>query len=238
MQSILQQILYFFGHGLCHQYPERSFEAGGLYFSVCARDTGIFLGFVFTLVILLLLYARTKDKPAALPPAWAVVVCVVLILPLALDGASSYLGLRETNNLLRYLSGYLCGTGVAVLASGGVFSLWTRANHGLSAVSTPGRLSTVLVASAAAGAAFYLVYPYLGAGAPLLVFVAQWLVFTLIVALILSSTTFWRKASTERKPAGNIPLFLLCILGAGVVMAAMSFVASGFALLFPWYVHP
>jgi uncharacterized membrane protein len=276
MQSILQQILYFFGHGLCHQYPERSFEAGGLYFGVCARDTGIYLGFAFTLVVLLVLYARVKDNPAALPPAWAVVVSIVIILPMAVDGASSYLGLRETNNLLRYSSGYLCGTGVAVLASAGMFSLWTRANHDLSAVSRPGRLSTVLVASAAAGAAFYAIYPFLGVGAPLLAFAAQWLAFTLVVALVLSTTSFWPRqlatdqlgtvdwqgaigqsgsenrqgaaappatptqhtASHERVMSSRVLVFLFCIVVAGLVMAVLSFAASGLHLLFPWYVHP
>ncbi len=202
MHEILQQILYFFGHGFCHQYPERSFEADGLYFSVCSRDTGIYLGLIFTLIVLLVMCARMKNKPAAMPPVWAVVVSILLILPMAVDGARSYLGLRETNNVLRYTSGYLCGAGLAVLASGGVFSLWAHANHQESAVDKPSRLSTLLVASAAAGAAFYVLYPSLGVIAPFLAFSCQWLAFTLVNLLILSSTRLWPRGNTNPPDMG------------------------------------
>ncbi len=134
MLETLQQILYFFGGGFCHQYAWRSLEAGGLYFPVCARDTGIYLGFIVALIVLLVLTLPQREKPTAFPPVWAVMVCVVLAVPMVLDGASSYLGLRETNNLIRYITGYLCGTSLGVVVSGGILALLPRRNSEAGAV--------------------------------------------------------------------------------------------------------
>jgi len=296
MQDVLQQILYFFGHGFCHQYPERSFEVGGLHFCVCARCTGIYLGFILTLVVLLIIFTRVRNKPTTLPPMWVVVVCIMLALPMVIDGVSSYLGLRETNNLLRYFSGYLTGTSLAVLVGGGVYDiisttvsapLSTAASTftpscrparpaqpdvagptcifsniqvlqhfasqnaqddsggvnsngstvvGSRTVSTPYKpsgLSTILVASSAAGVAFYVLYPYLGLVAPFLILACLWLAAALVVLLVVSTTRFWAGNSTRR-----LLLALLCVLLAGVAMAVMSLFASGLGLLFPWYTHP
>ena len=252
MNDILQQILYFFGHGFCHQYTERSFEAGGLYFCVCARDTGIYLGLIVTLLILIILSARNREKPAALPPVWAIAVCVVLAVPMAIDGVSSYAGLRETTNLIRYVTGYLCGTGVGVVAGGAVMSLWARANHNLSAVRSPGRLILVLVASVAAGTLFYLTYAALGVIAPFMILGCLWLAIVLINVLIVSTTRFWRhkgdvsllsaEDKTETSPlclnTSPLCLVLLCFLAALVEMALLSLIVSALGILFPWYVHP
>lgn len=247
MHDILQQILYFFGGGFCHQFPERSLEAGGLYFSVCARDTGINLGFIITLIVLFVFCARLKDKPGAMPPFWAVWVGIVLAIPMVVDGTTSYLGLRETTNLIRYLSGYLCGTGLAVVASGGVLSLATRVDHQSSAVGESGRLSGLLAISIVAGVAFYMLYPSLGAVAPFVAFACQWLAVLLINLLIVSTTRFWpRGHRTGHDTRGRgIPgigrrvlVVVSCSIAAGVEMAALSLLASGLALLFPWYVHP
>lgn len=235
MHEILQQILFFFGAGLCHQYPDRSFESGGLFFSVCARDTGIYLGLAITLVILLILYARVPQKPAALPPLWAVITAVILILPLAADGITSYLGLRESTNLLRYLSGYLCGAGLAVLASGGLFSLWSQNNQELSAVQSPRKLSTLLVASCAAGAAFYVLIPYGGALAPLFAFACQLAAIAFINILILGTTRLWRREIKRGRRAVLVVLTFVAALGE---LALLSLLASGLGYLFPWYVHP
>lgn len=231
MPDVLQQILYFFGVGLCHQNPERSLESGGLYFSVCARDTGIYLGLILTLLVLVILYTRTASKPAALPPAWAVAVSIVLIVPMAVDGVSSYAGLRESTNLLRYITGYLCGAGVAVLASGGLFSLWRSTNHEVSALDKPSRLSTVLVATCALAAVFYGVYPFLGAASALIAFMCQWLAVTFINLLILSGTRFWQPSTGIRQ---RVLCTLICVLATGVELAILSLIASGLNLVLPW----
>lgn len=234
MHDILQQILAFFGKGLCHQYPERSFEAGGLYFSVCARDTGIYVGLIFTLLIIVLMYVRKREKPAAMPQAWIVVVCIVLVLPMAIDGVASYAGLYETNNLLRFFTGYLCGMGIAVLASGGLFNLWQHATHERSAIDSPRRLWTVLVASSACAAAFYLLYPHLGIITPLLAFLCQLLAFTFISVLIISTTPLWKRGQSSKR---YLALVALSVVLAFAILALFSLIASALSLAFPWVKH-
>ncbi|MDR2035601.1 MAG: DUF2085 domain-containing protein [Coriobacteriales bacterium] len=237
MLDIFQQVLHFLGHGFCHQFAERSFEAGGLQFCVCARCTGLYLGFIITLIVLLVA-ARSplhKSMPAALPPQWAIIPGILLMLPLLFDGVSSYAGLRETTNLIRYLTGYACGMGLGVLASAAVLSLWPHLNHRLSAVNKPVKLIGVLAASAVIGTLFYVAAPYTGVAAPLLVALCLWLTVALVVLLIVSTTRLWRGAQTAARRIGLIALSLLAAL---VVLALLSLLASALGLLFPWFVHP
>ena len=236
MYDILQQILYFFGRGFCHQYADRSFEAGGLVFCVCARDTGIYLGLMATLAILIILYAHLREKPAAMPPVWAIITGVLLIVPMAVDGVGSYLGLHETNNLLRYITGYLCGTGLAVIVSGGLFGLWPRANHSVSAVAKPPQLSIVLAASALVGAVFYGAYPLMGALAPFFALASMWAAVMFVVVLLVSTTRFWPRQ--QDAVVRRIAVLFVCFLLAGIAMTFFSLIASAVYFVLPWYIHP
>ncbi|MDR2956609.1 MAG: DUF2085 domain-containing protein, partial [Coriobacteriales bacterium] len=104
----LQDFIYLFGYGLCHQLPERSLEAGGIYFAVCARDTGTHIGFAAALIAAAIQFAwlrrANKPVPGNLPAVPAIVCLALLILPMAFDGLTSYIGLRETTNLIRYIT--------------------------------------------------------------------------------------------------------------------------------------
>jgi uncharacterized membrane protein len=234
MLQQLQAILYFFGHGFCHQLPERSFEAGGLYFSVCARDTGIYLGLVFTAAIIYIYYLRVKIKPSGLPPAWALVVCGLLLLPMAVDGASSYIGLRQTTNLLRYITGYLAGTGIGFLASCAILGFRRDAIYTKRVVEKPTQLATILTASVLAGAAFYLLYPYLGIAAPILVVVAQMVIMT-CVNLIVMNMAIKKGLGHGRRMLGFIAIAIVLAL---IEIALLAIIAHGFYLIFPDFVHP
>lgn len=96
----------------CHRRPDRSFRWRGRPFPLCARCTGVAVG-----------YASFVVFAAAGVPAHAVALGVLLNLPAALDGGSQALGWRRSNNALRLVTGILCGTGqVLVIAA---FGLWS-----------------------------------------------------------------------------------------------------------------
>ncbi len=82
----------------CHQMPERSFFMWGYQFPLCARCTGLMLGYIIAIV--------TWHFIDVLP------VCSVLMcFPLILDGTTQYVHLRESNQILRFATGVLCGIG-------------------------------------------------------------------------------------------------------------------------------
>lgn len=109
----MQELISSIGYGLCHQLPSRTFIAGGFSYPVCARCTGIYFGLVSALLVLVLLYHKRAD--AGLFPKPVLVVLGCLILPMALDGGTSYLGLRETCNAIRFLTGSGAGAALGAL---------------------------------------------------------------------------------------------------------------------------
>lgn len=126
---MLETFLHLLGYGLCHQLPERSFFSGGVQLSVCARDTGIYLGFVVGMVAIRLLAGR--DRPSELP-RWPVLVLIGLfVAAMGVDGVSSYAGWRTTTNDLRLITGLLTGWGLSALTLPMVNSqLWVRPGPG------------------------------------------------------------------------------------------------------------
>ncbi len=107
---MLDVVMHWLGFGLCHQLADRSFIAGGVQLPVCARDTGIYIGFVASLLLIALL-DRGKHS-SRMPPAWILGVGAAAVIAMAWDGATSYLGLRETTNLIRLATGL--GVGFAL----------------------------------------------------------------------------------------------------------------------------
>lgn len=102
--------MHWLGMGLCHQLPARSFFGGGHQLPVCARDTGIYLGFVISLAVISALdRGRHRDR---MPPAWLLAVGAVLVAVLGWDGVTEYAGLRTTTNVIRLATGL--GTGFAL----------------------------------------------------------------------------------------------------------------------------
>jgi uncharacterized membrane protein len=110
---MLQGIFKAIGYGLCHQLPERSLFVGGLQLPVCARDTGIYLGFALGLVVVALLDRGRRSREL---PRWPVLALAGLfVLSMAIDGLTSYGGLRETTNAIRLATGLATGWALAPL---------------------------------------------------------------------------------------------------------------------------
>ncbi|MCL2883317.1 MAG: DUF2085 domain-containing protein [Coriobacteriia bacterium] len=166
MHALLQNIIYFFGFGICHQIPGRTLEAGGYLFTVCARDTGTHVGFAATLIVAALQFHLRKIRPSDLPPWPMLVVAGLMFIPMGIDGASSYLGLRETTNLIRFFTGLPAGIAVGILVAPLLSGLHADADPGLKAFrSAPDFIGQVLGA-AAVGSLFFLLYPLLGVLSP------------------------------------------------------------------------
>lgn len=87
----------------CHRRPDRTFKFKGKYFPVCARCTGIYTG---TLFIFILHYFIKLVYSLDL-----LFLSIILMLPTAIDGMTQLLKWRESNNLLRLVTGLLFGIG-------------------------------------------------------------------------------------------------------------------------------
>lgn len=103
--------------GICAQAPSHSFFPGGEQLPLCSRNTGIYLGFACTVLVLL---ASGRMRAALFPARRVLVVLGLAVLFMAEDGFNSFfldLGLPhlyQPHNLLRLASGL--GAGVAMAA--------------------------------------------------------------------------------------------------------------------------
>ena len=93
VMSISKKIFY------CHQIAERSFFLMGYQFPICARCTGIFVGYIFSFVLLIL--------DVLINP----IVCLLMLIPLVIDGGVQLLFTIMSNNVRRFITGLLYGVG-------------------------------------------------------------------------------------------------------------------------------
>lgn len=88
----------------CHRRPDRSFFFRGRQFPVCARCTGILLGYLsFPLFLTGVLKLN-------------LLLTILLLVPALIDGFTQAMGWRESNNWLRLFSGLLVGVSQVSLA--------------------------------------------------------------------------------------------------------------------------
>jgi uncharacterized membrane protein len=99
---VIIEILHFFGKAICHQIKERSLLVSGVTLSVCARDTGIYLGIFSTLVYLILFKRNTK---LTIPSTKVSFFLLLFMVPMMVDGIGSYSHLFESNSIQRLVTG-------------------------------------------------------------------------------------------------------------------------------------
>jgi uncharacterized membrane protein len=80
---------------------------------MCARCSGIYLGVFASYTYLV---ARRGFRVNSIPRITYSLIIAAFILPMAFDGATSYLGLRETTNALRLVTGTLAGSVLPIFA--------------------------------------------------------------------------------------------------------------------------
>ncbi|RAP44578.1 MAG: hypothetical protein BZ135_08030 [Methanosphaera sp. rholeuAM6] len=93
---------------LCHQRPDRSFFFRGHQFPLCARCTGFLVGTVtYCVYSFLVPICYTYEL---------LFVSILIQLPYIIDGTTQILGLRESNNALRFITGFIGAFGLIILA--------------------------------------------------------------------------------------------------------------------------
>ena len=97
------RFLYHFFSYFCHQKPERSFFLWGEQLPVCARDCSFYVAALISTCI----YPKIRGmcNPDMIPKVYL----IVFLLPMAVDGGTQFLGLRESTNVLRALTGFSAG---------------------------------------------------------------------------------------------------------------------------------
>lgn len=87
----------------CHQLPERSFFFKGHQFTLCARCTGILIGYIIGIIYILIF----KDL--------RIILELLLMVPLLIDGMGQYLGYFKSTNIRRLITGILAGISTVCL---------------------------------------------------------------------------------------------------------------------------
>lgn len=101
MHARFQQFLMIFF--MCHQRPERSFFYKGKQFPLCARCTGLAIGYVLSLFVLILF---------GLIP---IIFVLLLIVPTAIDGTGQLFNYWQSTNSRRLVTGVLAGIGLLMV---------------------------------------------------------------------------------------------------------------------------
>ncbi|MBO5476877.1 MAG: DUF2085 domain-containing protein [Clostridia bacterium] len=93
-----------FGHRMgCHQMEERSFSFRGYQFPVCARCTGVLIGELISIILIIL---NIKLN---------IICSFILLLIMGLDWFIQYVKILESNNIRRLLTGISGGIGLTFI---------------------------------------------------------------------------------------------------------------------------
>lgn len=214
---MLEPFFHWLGYGLCHQLPSRSFFAGGVQLPVCARDTGIYIGFALSLGAIALL--ERPRRPTRLPSAWVLIAGAIGAAAMIVDGVTSYAGLRETSNAVRLATGLASGWAlplvVVPMLNG---QMWRRSDdvrllEGARAAWWLGGLVASYAALSWVMPRTGLVYPFAVAGAILITLTAVNLVFVTLAPTFERAADRLRSAWRQVVLAGLLTLVELALAG-------------------------
>lgn len=98
---------------MCHQRPDRSFHFRGKQFPLCARCTGILIGYFVGIILACI--TRCSNY------AWF----LLCLIPMIVDGGVQSLFKKESNNIRRLVTGILGGVGIIyTFISIHMFTVW------------------------------------------------------------------------------------------------------------------
>ena len=93
---------------ICHQYPPRCFSIFGSKMGLCARCFSFYLTVLISALIYIFVHIKI-GKTLRLLLFW------LMIIPLIIDGTTQYFNLRESNNLIRSMTGIMAGIGTSIV---------------------------------------------------------------------------------------------------------------------------
>lgn len=91
-----------------------SIRAFGKELRLCARCSGVVLGFICSKSLLTILFMSLLS--VSIPFQTGFIAALILALPAIVDWITQNVGLRESNNQLRVITGFLEGVGVLLLS--------------------------------------------------------------------------------------------------------------------------
>ena len=105
---------------ICHQLPERSYFFDEHQLAVCSRCTGLYAGFLFTLLLYPLI--RSLRNPVMPHPRWL----LFAVVPLAIDFSVNFFGFWLNTHTSRLLTGAMLGSAVVFYVMPGIIELSLR----------------------------------------------------------------------------------------------------------------
>lgn len=98
---------------MCHRRPDRSFFINGKQMPLCARCTGILVGYFVGIFVACVMRCRGYGY------------FTLLLLPMIVDGTVQQFTAYESNNILRLITGILGGVGIIHLfIAYHMFTVW------------------------------------------------------------------------------------------------------------------
>ncbi|WP_296848276.1 DUF2085 domain-containing protein [uncultured Methanobrevibacter sp.] len=108
---------------ICHRKPERSFFIKGHQFPVCARCTGFYIS-----LIIYFTYAYYFFIDYNL---FLIIFGCILLIPAVIDGLTQFFEYRESNNVLRLITGLMGGLGLGILVKALKYFVYLKIHGGL-----------------------------------------------------------------------------------------------------------
>jgi uncharacterized membrane protein len=120
MVVILSKVLSFLGRGICHQGAAVTFSSDLLtksnlckiYMPLCSRCTGIYIGFIISLIIIIFVDHYIKSEA---PSFKIIIIVIAALLLMGIDVSLSFYGFIKPNNYIRFSTGFFAGWTLALL---------------------------------------------------------------------------------------------------------------------------
>jgi uncharacterized membrane protein len=211
------------GYALCHQLPDRSFFIHEHQTPLCARCTGMYLGFSIGLIFMIL---RRRTHAARMPTTAIISVLIGFITIMGIDGINSTISiipgapqLYHTTNIHRIVTGTLFGIAMCMLFFP-VFStaIW-RQPSGERSVKNWRELLVMMVVAFALDAlvltqADWLFYPItiLSIAGPLLLLSFMGAIIVLTMRNLVNSVDRWKQMALPMFAGAAFGLVLITMM--------------------------